>query len=82
MLRDVYSPAARKAIRAELGKDVVNLPVHEIEKQLSAANTGVRGPRTHGRKFCKQLDVDQKATADAGYFFGHPEWSLPCKSRT
>ncbi len=43
MLRGVYSPAVRKAIRTELGKDLVKLPVHEIEKQLSAANAAVRG---------------------------------------
>jgi len=34
MLRDVYSPAVRKAIRVELRRDLVKLPVHEIEKEL------------------------------------------------
>lgn len=34
MIREVYSPAVRNAIRAEVGKDLVKLPVHEIEKQL------------------------------------------------
>jgi hypothetical protein len=28
-------------------------------------------------ELCKQLDVDQKATGDAGYFLDQPEWSLP-----
>jgi protein required for attachment to host cells len=46
MLRDVYSPAVRKAIRVELRKDLVKLPVHEIEKELLFA---ARGQRTHGR---------------------------------
>jgi protein required for attachment to host cells len=34
MLRDVYSRAVRKAIRAELRKDLVKLPVHEIEMEV------------------------------------------------
>jgi protein required for attachment to host cells len=34
MIREAYSPALRHAIRAEVGKDLVNVPVHEIEKQL------------------------------------------------
>lgn len=49
MLRDAYSPAVRKAIRAELGKDLVKLPVHEIEKQLLSANPAARGPRNAAR---------------------------------
>ena len=36
MLREVYSPAVRTAIHAEVGKDLVRLPVYEIEKHLSA----------------------------------------------
>jgi protein required for attachment to host cells len=43
MLRDVYSPAVRKAIRAELRKDLVKLPVHEIEKELLFG--------AHGRRY-------------------------------
>jgi protein required for attachment to host cells len=34
MIRETYSPALRKVIRAELGKDLVKVPIHEIEKQL------------------------------------------------
>ena len=34
MIREVYSPVVRNAIRAEVGKDLVKLPVDEIEKQL------------------------------------------------
>jgi protein required for attachment to host cells len=34
MIRAVYSSAVRKAIRVKLGKDLVKVPVHEIEKQL------------------------------------------------
>jgi protein required for attachment to host cells len=34
MIREAYSPTVRHAIRAEVGKDLVNVPVHEIEKQL------------------------------------------------
>jgi protein required for attachment to host cells len=34
MIREMYSPALRKAVRAELGKDLVKVPIHEIEQQL------------------------------------------------
>lgn len=34
MIRHAFSPAVRKALKAELGKDLVKMPVHEIEKQL------------------------------------------------
>jgi protein required for attachment to host cells len=40
MIREAYSPAVRKAIRAELGKDLVKSPVHEIEKQLFSSEPG------------------------------------------
>ncbi|HEX2216912.1 MAG TPA: host attachment protein [Xanthobacteraceae bacterium] len=36
MIREAYSPALQHAIRAELDKDYVNMPVHEIEKRLTA----------------------------------------------
>ena len=36
MIRADYSPAVRKAIHGELHKDLVKMPVHEIEKQLLA----------------------------------------------
>lgn len=36
MIRADYSAAVRKALQAELGKDLVRMPVHEIEKQLLA----------------------------------------------
>jgi protein required for attachment to host cells len=36
MIRADYSPALRKAIHGELHKDLVKMPVHEIEKQLLA----------------------------------------------
>jgi protein required for attachment to host cells len=36
VLRQAYSPALRQAIRAEIDKDLVKIPVHEIEKHLSA----------------------------------------------
>lgn len=35
MLRQGYSPVVRQAIRTELGKDFVHLPVHEIESHLA-----------------------------------------------
>ena len=35
MLRRVYSPNLRGALRAEIDKDFVKLPVHEIEKHLA-----------------------------------------------
>jgi protein required for attachment to host cells len=35
MLRQGYSPAVRHAVRTELGKDYVHLPVHEIETHLA-----------------------------------------------
>jgi len=34
MIRTEYSPVLRKALRAEIGKDLVKLPVYEIEKQI------------------------------------------------
>ena len=34
MLRDAYSPAVRKALAAEIAKDMVKMPIHEIEKAL------------------------------------------------
>jgi protein required for attachment to host cells len=34
MIRSDYSAAVRKALQGELGKDLVKMPVHEIEKQL------------------------------------------------
>jgi protein required for attachment to host cells len=34
MLRPVYSHDLRKALRAEIDKDLVAMPVHEIEKHL------------------------------------------------
>jgi protein required for attachment to host cells len=37
MLRPAYSHALKGAIRCELDKDLVKLPVHEIEKHLKAA---------------------------------------------
>jgi protein required for attachment to host cells len=36
MIRADYSAAVRKALHGELGKDLVKMPVHEIEKQLLA----------------------------------------------
>ncbi|MDE2376900.1 host attachment protein [Bradyrhizobium sp.] len=36
MIRADYSEAVRKAIRSEVGKDLVKMPVYEIEKQLLA----------------------------------------------
>ena len=35
MLRPAYSQALKGAVRAELDKDLVKMPVHEIEKRLS-----------------------------------------------
>ncbi|MFN3655777.1 MAG: host attachment protein [Pseudolabrys sp.] len=35
MLRPVYSHALKTALRAEVDKDYVKMPVHEIEKRLS-----------------------------------------------
>ena len=36
MIRTDYSAAVKKAIHSELHKDLVRMPVHEIEKQLLA----------------------------------------------
>lgn len=36
MIRPDYSSAVRKALHGELAKDLVKMPVHEIEKQLLA----------------------------------------------
>ena len=35
MLRQVYSPAVRNSIAIELGKDLVKMPIDEIERQLT-----------------------------------------------
>lgn len=37
MIRPAYSQALRAAVRAEVDKDFVKLPVHEIEKHLTGA---------------------------------------------
>ncbi len=37
VIRPAYSHGLRAAIRAELDKDLVKLPIHEIEKHLTAA---------------------------------------------
>jgi protein required for attachment to host cells len=37
VLRQSSSPHVRGALRAEIDKDFVKLPVHEIEKHLAAA---------------------------------------------
>jgi protein required for attachment to host cells len=34
MIRSDYSAAVRKALHGEIAKDLVKMPVHEIEKQL------------------------------------------------
>ena len=36
ILRKAYSPALRQAVRAEVDKDLVKMPVYEIEKHLAA----------------------------------------------
>jgi protein required for attachment to host cells len=36
MLRQAYPNGLRDAVKAEIGKDYVRMPVHEIEKQLAA----------------------------------------------
>jgi protein required for attachment to host cells len=37
MLRPAYSHALKGAVRAEIDEDLVKMPVHEIEKQLTGA---------------------------------------------
>ena len=37
MIRPAYSHALRAAVRAEVDKDLVKMPIHEIEKHLTAA---------------------------------------------
>jgi len=36
VLRQAYSPNLRKAVREEIDKDYVRMPVHEIERHLAA----------------------------------------------
>jgi protein required for attachment to host cells len=36
MLRPLYSHGLRQAVRAEIDKDLVKLPIHEIEKHVAA----------------------------------------------
>ena len=40
MIRTAYSAAVRKAVRAELAKDLVKEPIHQIEKELFPSNAG------------------------------------------
>ena len=40
MIRADYSDAVRKAVQHEISKDLVKLPVHEIEKQLLRSGAG------------------------------------------
>jgi protein required for attachment to host cells len=35
MLRPAYTPAVRRAVKTEIGKDYVKMPVNEIEKALA-----------------------------------------------
>ena len=37
MIRPAYGHALKAAVRTELGKDLVKMPVHEIEKHLTGA---------------------------------------------
>ena len=37
VLRAAYSPMLKEAVRIEIDKDLVGVPVHEIEKRLTAA---------------------------------------------
>jgi protein required for attachment to host cells len=37
IIRQAYSPHVRDALRGEVDKDLVKLPVYEIEKQLTGA---------------------------------------------
>jgi protein required for attachment to host cells len=37
ILRQVYTPSLKNALRGEVDKDYVKMPVHEIEKHLMAA---------------------------------------------
>jgi protein required for attachment to host cells len=37
ILRQVYTPLLKNALRGEVDKDYVKMPVHEIEKHLAAA---------------------------------------------
>jgi protein required for attachment to host cells len=37
VLRAAYSSALKQAVRVEIDKDLVSVPVHEIEKRLTAA---------------------------------------------
>jgi len=37
VLRRAYTPALKQAVREEVDKDFVKVPVHEIEKRLTAA---------------------------------------------
>ncbi|TPQ36907.1 host attachment protein [Bradyrhizobium guangdongense] len=40
MIREDYSASVRKALRGEIHKDLVKLPVYEIEKQLLESGAG------------------------------------------
>jgi protein required for attachment to host cells len=40
VIRNAYSQNLRAAVRAEIDKDLVKLPVHKIEEQLTGKNLG------------------------------------------
>jgi protein required for attachment to host cells len=35
MIRPAYTPAVRRAVKAEIGKDYVKMPIYEIEKTFT-----------------------------------------------
>ncbi len=39
MIRRCYSPTVRHAIRAEVGKEYIHMPLHEIESKLAELDT-------------------------------------------
>jgi hypothetical protein len=45
MIRADYSDVGRKALQGEVGKDLVKLPVREIEKQMLLSGAANSGPR-------------------------------------
>jgi len=55
MLRELYSPAVRKAIRTEVGKDLVKVPIPEIEKQLLSPHSKTRGGRMRRQRSASSL---------------------------
>ncbi len=67
MIRADYSDVVRKALQGEVGKDLVKLPVYEIEKQLLLSGAAEQAAARRGRASAPQIaGVPAAVLADIG----------------